>query len=158
MPAQVWAWRRSVPVSTASKVMPRSRQYSPRRTLWLLAEFAELVVVGRAKRGLAVAHEVEGSHAGDCRKFCAWRLSPARRMLSNQEQISISPFGVCRRARRSGRAGLHRHARQVEGLAGPGQGVGLRVLQFERRQPHTAGRHGRRRVHRAPLDQRGQVP
>ena len=32
----------------------------------LAAQRAELVVVFRAKRGLAVAHKVEGSHAADC--------------------------------------------------------------------------------------------
>jgi hypothetical protein len=35
MPLKVSAWRRSVPVTTASKVMPFAAKYSPRRRLCL---------------------------------------------------------------------------------------------------------------------------
>ena len=41
------------------------------------AERAELVVVGSTETGLAVAHEVQGSHGGDCRGATGARLSPA---------------------------------------------------------------------------------
>jgi hypothetical protein len=47
----------------------------------LLAARAQAVVVIRAKRGLAVAHEVEGSHAGDFDKNGRWRLSCGRQKL-----------------------------------------------------------------------------
>ncbi len=75
MPSQVWRWRFSVPVITASKRMPRSRQYSPSRTRLLAAQFAELVVVGGAEAGLPVAHEVEGSHARDSANRGRWPRS-----------------------------------------------------------------------------------
>ena len=56
------AWRRSVPRSTASKRTPRSANQCAQRVALARAELAELVVVGGAEAGLAVAHEVEGSH------------------------------------------------------------------------------------------------
>ena len=48
----------------------------------LPAARAQLVVVGSAKRGLAVAHEVEGSHAADFDKTGRWHLSCVRQQLS----------------------------------------------------------------------------
>ena len=60
------AWRRSVPVSTASKRTPVLRKYSPSARALAVAELAQLVVVVGAERGLAVAHEVERSHGPDC--------------------------------------------------------------------------------------------
>ena len=60
----ICAWRRSVPVSTASKRRPRCAEPRAQAHALALAEGAQLVVVGGAERGLAVAHEVQGSHGG----------------------------------------------------------------------------------------------
>ena len=48
----------------------------------LPAQRAELVVVGSAQRGLAVAHEVEGSHDQDFDEIGLQRLSRVRQVLS----------------------------------------------------------------------------
>ena len=46
-----------------------------------LAQLAELVVIGRAKRGLPVANEVNVSHAQILSKKRLWRLSLQRLAL-----------------------------------------------------------------------------